>query len=135
MDIGADATAAMPTQATEIYHEGLQIPPVKLYERGTLNRGVLEIVARNSRTPEMMVGDTLALMAAGKIAEKRVEELCAKFGVDAVLQTFEVLFERARETMVRLIRELPEEPVTFEDVLDGDSGEGAGEVGHGVGDD
>jgi N-methylhydantoinase B len=120
MDIGADAPAAMPTQATEIYHEGLQIPPVKLYERGALNRGVLEIVARNSRTPEMMVGDTLALMAAGKIAEKRVEELCAKFGVDAVLETFEVLFERARETMVRLIRELPEEPITFEDVLDGD---------------
>jgi len=84
MDIGADAPAAMPTQATEIYHEGLQIPPVKLYERGALNRGVLEIVARNSRTPEMMVGDTLALMAAGKIAEKRVEELCAKFGVGAV---------------------------------------------------
>lgn len=120
MDIGADAPAAMPTQATEIYHEGLQIPPVKLYERGVLNQGILDIVARNSRTPEMMVGDTLALMAAGKIAEKRVRELCGKFGVEAVLETFQVLFDRAREAMIQLIRELPEEPISFEDVLDGD---------------
>jgi N-methylhydantoinase B len=120
MDIGADAPAAMPTQATEIYHEGLQIPPVKLYERGTLNQGVLDIIARNSRTPDMMIGDTLALSAAGKIAEKRLHELCAKFGRGAVLETFRVLFDRARQTMVQLIRQLPEEPVSFEDVLDGD---------------
>jgi N-methylhydantoinase B len=120
MDIGADAPAAMPTQATEIFHEGLQIPPVKLYERGMLNQGVLDIVARNSRTPEMMVGDTLALMAAGKIAEKRLEELCEKFGGEAVLETFQVMFDRAHDAMVRLIRELPEEAVCFEDVLDGD---------------
>ena len=120
MDIGADAPAAMPTQATEIFHEGIQIPPVKLYERGVLNQGVLDIVARNSRTPEMMVGDTLALSAAGKIAEKRLNELCEKFGGEAVLETFQVLFDRARDTMALLIELLPEEPVSFRDVLDGD---------------
>jgi N-methylhydantoinase B len=120
MDIGADAPAAMPTQATEIYHEGLQIPPVKLYERDGLNTGVLDIVARNSRTPEMMVGDTLALSAAGKIAEKRLHELCQKHGKEAVLETFEVLFARARDTMLQLIRLLPDKPVSFEDVLDSD---------------
>jgi N-methylhydantoinase B len=121
MDIGADAPAAMPTQATEIYHEGLQIPPVKLYEAGKLNEGVLAIVARNSRTPDMMVGDTLALSAAGKIAEKRVHELCGKFGGAAVLETFQVLFDRAHDTMIKLIRQLPDrKPISFEDVLDSD---------------
>jgi N-methylhydantoinase B len=120
MDIGALAPSAMPTQATEIYHEGLQIPPVKLYERSVLNQGVLDIVARNSRTPEMMIGDTLALSAAGKIAEKRLNELCEKFGGEAVLDTFQVLFDRARDTMKKLIALLPEEPVSFEDVLDYD---------------
>jgi N-methylhydantoinase B len=121
MDIGADAPAAMPTQATEVFHEGLQIPPVKLYERGKLNEGVLAIVARNSRTPEMMVGDTLALSAAGKIAEKRLHELCDKFGGEAVLETFQVLFDRARDTMLKLIHQLPDrKPISFEDVLDGD---------------
>src|SRR5438270_1671281 len=120
MDIGADAPAGMPTQAREIFHEGLQIPPVKLYERGVLNQGVLDIVARNSRTPDMMVGDTLALSAAGKIAEKRLHELCTRFGGAAVLAAFQALFDRAHETMRKLIRLLPEEPVGFEDVLDGD---------------
>src|SRR3954447_10420199 len=70
MDMGAAAPASMPAQATEIYHEGLQIPPVKLYERGVLDRDLLSVIARNSRTPDMMVGDLLALSAAGKIAEK-----------------------------------------------------------------
>ncbi|HEX3724248.1 MAG TPA: hydantoinase B/oxoprolinase family protein, partial [Nitrolancea sp.] len=121
MDIGADAPAAMPTQATEIFHEGLQIPPVKLYDRGVLNQGVLDIVARNSRTPEMMVGDTLALSAAGKIAEKRLNELCTKFGGDVVLETFQVLFDRAHDTMLKLIHQLPDrQPMSFSDVLDSD---------------
>jgi N-methylhydantoinase B len=120
MDIGADAPAGMPTQATEIFQEGLQIPPVKLYERGVLKSDLLDLVARNSRAPEMIVGDTLALSSAGKIAEKRLQELCTRFGGEAVLATFEVLFDRARETMRQLIRLLPEEPLCFEDVLDND---------------
>jgi N-methylhydantoinase B len=120
MDLGAAAPASMPTRATEIFHEGIQIPPVKLFARGEVNQALLDVIARNSRTPEMMVGDLLALSAAGKIAEKRLTELCDKFGGEAVLETFEVLFARARETMRRLIALLPEEPVSFADVLDND---------------
>ncbi|MDP9469097.1 MAG: hydantoinase B/oxoprolinase family protein [Chloroflexota bacterium] len=120
MDMGAAAPASMPTEATEIYHEGLQIPPVKLYDAGALNDDVLRIIARNSRTPEMMVGDLLALSAAGKIAEKRLLELCEKFGGSAVLETFAVLFARAEQTMRRLIALLPERPMSFEDTLDND---------------
>src|SRR5262249_37619386 len=116
----AAAPASMPTTATEIFHEGLQIPPVKLFERGHLNEGLLEVIARNSRTPEMMVGDLLALSAAGKIAEKRLLELIDKFGGGALLEAFAVLFDRARETMRRLIALLPEEPVSFTDAVDND---------------
>ena len=110
----------MPTRATEIFHEGIQIPPVKLFARGEVNQALLDVIARNSRTPEMMVGDLLALSAAGKIAEKRLTELCDKFGGDAVLETFRVLFDRARETMRRLIALLPDQAVTFADVVDND---------------
>jgi N-methylhydantoinase B len=120
MDLGAAAPASMPTTATEIFHEGIQIPPIKLFERGQINQAVMDIVARNSRTPDMMTGDLLALSAAGKIAEKRIAELCQKFGGEAVLETFAVLFARARETMRRLIALLPEHPVVFADVLDND---------------
>ncbi len=120
MDLGADAPASMPPQAIEVYQEGIQIPPVKLYAKGLLNEDLMEVVTRNSRTPDMMVGDTLALVAAGKIAEKRLGELCAKFGEDVVLKTFSIMFERTRDTMVQLIRLLPEGRFEFEDWLDGD---------------
>ena len=56
MDLGAAAPASMPTRATEIFHEGIQIPPVKLFDRGELNQPVLAMIAANSRTPDMMVG-------------------------------------------------------------------------------
>jgi N-methylhydantoinase B len=121
MDMGAAAPASMPSEATEIYHEGLQIPPVKLFEQGELDRDLLAVIARNSRTPEMMTGDLLALSAAGKIAEKRMQELCGKFGLDAVLESFAVLFGRARETMRRLIEYLPDgKTLAFRDHLDND---------------
>ncbi|HEU0115091.1 MAG TPA: hydantoinase B/oxoprolinase family protein, partial [Thermomicrobiales bacterium] len=120
MDLGAAAPASMPTGATEIFHEGIQIPPVKLFDRGAPNEALLAVIARNSRTPQMMTGDLLALSAAGKIAEQRLLELCQKFGGAAVEETFAVLFARARETMRRLIALLPERPVVFEDVLDND---------------
>src|SRR5699024_12429263 len=57
-----------------LFHEGIQIPPVKLYCAGELQQDILNLVARNSRTPEMTVGDMLALSAAGRIAEMRSEE-------------------------------------------------------------
>jgi N-methylhydantoinase B len=120
MDMGADAPASMPTQATEIFHEGLQIPPVKLFARGALDRDLMAVIARNSRTPEMMTGDLLALSSAGNIARNRIHELCHKFGGEAVNEAFAVLFDRAHETMRKLIQLLPESPVTFEDALDND---------------
>ena len=119
MDMGADAPASMPTQASEIYHEGLQIPPVKLYVQGELQRDLLSIIARNSRTPDMMIGDLLSLSAAGKIAEKRVHELCEKFGGEAVMETFAILFQRAHDTMAKLITLLPDNEAIVFDGLSG----------------
>src|SRR3954447_17968628 len=121
MDMGAAAPASMPAEATEIYHEGLQIPPVKLYERGVLDTDLLAIIARNSRTPNMMIGYLLALSASGKITEKRLHEICEKFGVDALLEAFDFLFDRAHETMRKLIQLLPDgQTIAFEDYLDND---------------
>jgi N-methylhydantoinase B len=77
-------------------------------------------MARNSRTPEMMIGDTLAMAAACTITEKRLTELIAKFGLTTVLACFDAYAERAREAMRRLIERLPAGRVTFTDFLDDD---------------
>jgi len=120
MDIGGISVSGLPATSREIFHEGLQIPPIKLYERNVLNEAVLQIMARNSRTPEMMIGDTLALAAACTITEKRLYELIAKFGVDVILECFSVYADRARGAMRRLIAGMPAGRVEFEDYLDDD---------------
>jgi N-methylhydantoinase B len=120
MDIGGISVSGLPATSREIFHEGLQIPPVKLYARNVLNEAVLRIMARNSRTPEMMIGDTLAMAAACTITEKRLSELIDKFGLETVLACFEAYAGRARDAMRRLIHALPEGRVAFTDFLDDD---------------
>ncbi|HLJ61811.1 MAG TPA: hydantoinase B/oxoprolinase family protein [bacterium] len=120
MDIGGISVSGLPATSREIFHEGIQIPPVKLYERDILNDAVLKIMARNSRTPEMMIGDTLAMAAACTITEKRLHELVDKFGLDTVLACFDTYAARAHEAMGRLIAGLPDRRVAFEDFLDDD---------------
>ena len=78
MDIGGAVPGSMPTQARTIFEEGVRFPPVKLYDRGTLVQPILDILATNSRTPELSVADTLALAAATRAAELRVIELCER---------------------------------------------------------
>ncbi len=120
MDIGGISVSGLPATSREIFHEGIQIPPVKLYARNVLNDAVMRILARNSRTPEMMVGDTLAMAAACTITERRLHELVAKFGLDTLLACFDLYADRARAAMARLIERLPPGRVAFEDYLDDD---------------
>ncbi|MGH2615524.1 MAG: hydantoinase B/oxoprolinase family protein, partial [Thermomicrobiales bacterium] len=120
MDVGGISTAGLPATSTEIYLEGIQIPPVKLYSRGELNEAILQIMARNSRAPEMMIGDTLALAAACTVLEYRLHELLGKFGLETVLACFDIFARRAHDAMQRLIDALPEERFAFDDYLDDD---------------
>jgi len=120
MDIGGISVSGLPATSREIFHEGIQIPPVKLYDRNVLNAAVLQIMARNSRTPEMMIGDTLAMAAACTVTEKRLHELIGKFGIETILECFETSARRAHDAMRRLIGRLPEGRVAFTDFLDDD---------------
>jgi N-methylhydantoinase B len=120
MDVGGISTAGLPATSTEIYLEGIQIPPVKLYSRGELNKAILQIMARNSRAPEMMIGDTLALAAACTVLEHRLHELLGKFGLETVITCFDIFAQRAKDAMQRLIDALPEERFSFDDYLDDD---------------
>ena len=126
MDIGGASPGSMPARSRSIFEEGIRFPPVKLYERGKLQQSIMDILARNSRTPELTVADTLALAAATRAAEQRVIELCARFGVETYRRTCERLLERTHEAAkLMLDRFIPEEPLRFWDVVD-DDGRGNG---------
>jgi N-methylhydantoinase B len=126
IDAGGPVSGSLPTDATTIFGEGTRIPPVKLFDRGRLNEDVLDLILNNSRMPTMNYFDLMAIVAACRTAEKRVREICARFGTRTYLAACEALLDRTRRMMQQLIRQnLPEQKVSFEDYID-DDGRGNG---------
>ena len=126
MDIGGAVSGSMPARSRSIFEEGIRFPPVKLYQRGQLVQPIVDILARNSRTPEATVADTLALAAATAAAEKRVIELCRRFGVETYRKTCQRLLDRTHNAAQLMINTfILEEPLEFEDSID-DDGRGNG---------
>ena len=121
MDVGGPVPGSMPTAATSIFGEGIRIPPIKIYSAGQLNKGALDLIMNNTRTPEMNYSDLMAIIAGCRAGEKRVIEICNRFGKDIYRQACEALLERTNRAMRELIKQnLPEEPQYFEDYIDDD---------------
>ena len=121
MDVGGPVPGSMPTAATSIFGEGFRIPPLKVYERGEPNRAVLDLIMNNTRTPEMNYSDLMAIIAGSRAGEKRIIEICDRFGVSTYQQACEALLQRTHRAMRELIvKNLPEEPQSFEDYVDDD---------------
>ena len=70
--------------ATELFQEGLMIPPLKLYSRGRLDRAVFDLVLANVETPTSGAGDLLAQVAADEIGRARLEEAVGRYGLAKV---------------------------------------------------
>ncbi len=121
MDVGGPVPGSMPTAATSVFGEGLRIPPIKLYEAGVLNQAALDLIMNNTRTPEMNFSDLMAILAGCRAGERRIIEICERFGAELYAQACEALLERTERAMRTLIvQNLPTEPKSFEDVVDDD---------------
>jgi len=121
MDVGGPVPGSMPTAATSVFGEGLRIPPIKIYEGGSLNKSALDLIMNNTRTPEMNFSDLMAIIAGCRAGEKRVIEICERFGKDIYRQACDALLERTNRAMRQLIvQNMPEEPQSFEDYVDDD---------------
>ena len=121
MDVGGPVPCSMPTAATSIFGEGIRIPPIKIYARGVPNEAALRILMNNSRTPEMNYSDLMAIVAGSRTGERRVIEICERFGVETYKKACEALLLRTERAMRSLIvKNLPEEPQFFEDFVDDD---------------
>lgn len=83
-DIGGLVPGTNSSQATEIYHEGIMVPPVRFYRRFKAVPEVETILRANSRTPELVLGDLRGQVGATQLAGERVRALCAKYGKDVV---------------------------------------------------
>ena len=79
-DIGGMRAGSLSPECTEIFQEGIIVPPVRVARDGQLNDELLRVFTRNSRFPEMVQGDTRASIAAIRLGERRLVELCERFG-------------------------------------------------------
>ena len=85
-DIGGMSAGSMPV-ASELYQEGLIIPPLRLYKKGVRNQEVLELLLRNVRTPNERIGDLEAQIGALAIGAKRLQDLVTKHDSTCLLYT------------------------------------------------
>ena len=129
MDVGGSTAGSIPIDARSIYEEGVRLPPVKLYDGGTLNEEVLRFFCHNSRTPRETRADVMAIAAGTAAGAQRVKDICDRFGKDTYLEACDALLARTRTSIINLIRQLiPEgERFEFEDYTD-DDGLGNGPI-------
>ena len=104
-DIGGLRPGSISSDATDIFQEGIIIPPTKLIDAGTVNEAALEIFHRNSRYPAQSRGDTRALMASVDLGVRRVAEILRRFGPEVMAEAFARLFTRTRELVRARLRE------------------------------
>ena len=118
-DIGS-ATPGSYGATTEIFGEGLRLPPVRLYEAGTLRPDVEAIIFANVRTPDERRGDLRAQIAANLRGVTRLQELAARHGADRLLAIMSEVMDYSERMMRAMLAGLPDGTATFEDFCDGD---------------
>src|SRR5579864_4886723 len=92
-DIGGPVPGSCSGQAREIFNEGLQLPAVRYHARHAVDRDIERIIAANSRTPELVLGDLRGQLGADRLGERRLLDLVGKYGKDKVLASYARLFE------------------------------------------
>ena len=116
-DVGGMTPGSLPL-ATELVQEGLVIPPVKLYEDGAPNKGLMQLILRNVRTPDERRGDLAAQRAAHAVGERRLQELAEAHGTDEVPAYAHFLQAYSERRVRGALSDWPNGTYTFEDTLE-----------------
>ena len=119
-DVGGRVPGSNASDSTEIYQEGLRIPPLKLYQAGKRNETLWTLIERNVRIPVQVFGDLRAQLAACHIAEGQMGDLLERYGVAKVELYMNEGIEHTERLTRAAIAELPDGEVSFEDWIDDD---------------
>ena len=119
-DVGGMVPGSNPQRATELYQEGLVLPPVKLQEAGKPNETLLNLIKANVRNPHMFFGDLNAQEAALLTGERRVKQLVERFGPDNIREAMQTLIDNTARKAREEISAMKRGSYTFEDFMDHD---------------
>src|SRR6266699_7265661 len=123
-DIGGATHGAYNPGATEIWQEGIRIPPLKLYDAGTLRDDVMDMIATNVRHPRDFLGDLRAMMGSARVGERRLLKLIDDYGAETATEAAGEVLDSAERQSRACIREWKDGVYTGLSILDDD--------GHGI---
>ena len=119
-DIGGRIPGGNASDNTELYQEGLLLPPLKLYEEGVLNQAVWRILEKNVRVPEKVIGDVQALLAAVRFGERDMLRLVEDYGLEDMKSYMTDIVDTTEALARAEIRGLPQGEWEFTDYIDND---------------
>ena len=125
-DVGGMIPGSMPSNATELFQEGIQIPPVMLYREGVLQKDLLEMILVNVRTSEERRGDIQAQIAAAHLGARRVVEVAQRLGYDAFVRIKNAMMDKSERLVRARIAELLPQGSYHAELLIEEDGSGAG---------
>lgn len=123
-DVGGAVPASLSRSLTEVYQEGLRIPPMRLMRDGKMNEDLLRIIETNVRLPEQNWGDLNAQIACVNVGERKVHEIIERFGKEAFRSGLGQLLDYADAQARAVIRDLPDGEYFFADYADEDQAGG-----------
>ena len=117
-DVGGKAPGSLPGDASEIYQEGLIIPPVRLVRKGDIVKDVLKLILSNVRTQKIRMGDLKAQVAANLLGIRRLREIAQKFGIGVVNEAIDDILDYSERRIRKKISEIREGSYEAEDYLE-----------------
>jgi N-methylhydantoinase B len=120
LDVGGMSPGSYAASATEIYQEGLRIPPLKLFKRGVRNDEIWAMLGQNVRQPAIVLGDLQSQIASLTVGAQNVSRLAAKYGPETLTAACRQLLDASEAAMRDVIRRMPDGVYEYEDFLDDD---------------
>lgn len=118
VDMGGMSPGSINPEATEVFQEGLQLPEIKLFEKGQPVESIMDIIVANVRLPDITTGDLWAGIASMRSGEKRIVELAQKYGKGALIHAIDQYMEYGEAISRRAMETMPKGTFTAEDFLD-----------------
>lgn len=120
-DVGGMVPGSLPVHATDSWMEGVLIPPIKLYEKGKLNKAAFRIITRNSRLSEHLAGDLDAEIGAARLGSRRIVALAERYGIDTLEAAFDQILRNTAEVFRReILPKIKDGEYHFEDYIEAD---------------
>lgn len=121
-DVGGMSPGSLSGNATEIYQEGVRIPPIRMIEHGRVDEPAFDLLMANVRLPHKSQGDFRAMMGTCEIGERKLLALTAKYGTDTVLGCTERILDRSETRMRQAITAIPDGRHEYEFHLENSGG-------------